>query len=522
MVRQIIERRIISRFVVNLAIAAALISTQSTSTVSTASSAPTVTVPGHVPAFTSRATRLSRLPADQQLSLTVALRPRSTTALTDAVALSQSRAPRRLTVDELGAAIGQSAMNIDALTSYFRAQGLSVEPVVPDRLSFRVSGRVSRLEPLFAIELANYEDSAGHLFFSTDRDPSLPADLASSVQAIYGLDDYPALRPFNQRVTNSNPAFYTPADMRTAYDVNPLYTVGFNGSGQTIGILGCYTFLDSDIAGFETSYGMPNASITRVKVDGGAITSDPEPTIDVEWSLAIAPNASIIYYGFSDVVNPGACSFSSLYDAVVRVGSDNQASIVSISFGACEDDFASFGYLQGMENQFQASAALGQSIFVSSGDSGATNPPDCPGLSVSYPASSAYVTATGGTSLYTTSNGTYLSESAWGSPTSCNGKPCGTGGGISHDIPEPSWQSAAPILSTNGFRGLSDIAWNSDPNTGNVLYLTGFGCNGLCCCFGGTSIAAPQWAGVAAIADQAGGTRLGQLAPLLYSPAARS
>jgi kumamolisin len=77
---------------------------------------------------------------------------------------------------------------------------------------------------------------------------------------------------------------------------------------------------------------------------------------------------------------------------------------------------------------------------------------------------------------------------------------------------------------TGGHRGISDVSWNADPQPGNVLYMTFQGyCTGLCSGgVGGTSVAAPQWAGLAALVDQAAGQRVGELAPILYSPAVLS
>ena len=495
-----------------------LVSSSSTSIATTASVASTVPVPGHVSAHTAKATMVSRLPADRVLGLTIALRPRSDHALADAVALSKSEAAKRLTVAELGASIGQPAVNITTITSYFRNGGLTVEPLAPDQLSFRVTGTVSDIQKALSVTLENYQDEAGRQFYSTDGDPTLPGDVASGVQAIYGLDNFPALNRMNQRVAGFAGA-YVPSDMRTAYDVNPLYTAGYNGNGETIGILGCDNFLNSDIQSFEDDFSMPHASITRVTIDDGATSSDPEPTIDLEWSLAIAPNASIIYYGFS---SGGSCSFQAMLDAMVRVVSDNTASVVSISLGACESDFQGSGFLSGLENEFQAASALGQSVFVSSGDNGAYTPCSTSSGSpmVSYPASSAFVTAVGGTSLTTHPNSSYAGETAWGSANGCsNGVgpiPCGSGEGVSQVVVEPPWQSAAPISLSGGHRGVADVSWNADPKTGYDLFITGGGCTGLCGGWGGTSIAAPQWAGLAALADQAAGKRFGLLGPILY------
>jgi kumamolisin len=448
----------------------------------------------------------------------VALRPRSATAIEEAAAVARTRANQPLTVDELGAAIGPISADIDAVTTFFRDRGFTVMPLAADHLTFQVRGSVAQTEQALGVTFGAYRDGGGQTYFSTSGDPTLPANLASTVQAIYGLDNYPALHPLHQIVQNG-PGFHTPSDMRQAYNVNPLYTAGLDGTGQTIGIIGCDSFLDSDIASFDQWFGLPNVSVNRVTVDDGAQTQGPETTLDLEWSQAIGPSAALLFYGFSTA---GNCSFGALLDTMSKVVSDNRAGIVNISLGACEDLYSSSGYLVPLENEFAAAAALGQGVFVASGDSGAYAPP-CPSNvpKVSYPASSAFVTAVGGTTLLASLNGTYQSESAWGSTTECNG-PCGTGGGISTAISEPAWQSSASILSTGGKRGVPDIAWNADPATGNYIFFTlsnAIGCTGKCGGVGGTSIASPQWAGLAALANQAAGKRVGQWAPLLYSKA---
>src|SRR5262249_4366700 len=140
-----------------------------------------------------------------------------------------------------------------------------------------------------------------------------------------------------------------------------------------------------------------------------------------------------------------------------------------------------------------------------------------PTVGVSYPASSAFVTAVGGSRLYVNSDGTYLNETAWGDTCSDGTTlvPCGTGGGKSGAIPEPTWQSGSivPLPSTGGKRGVPDVALDSDPLYGYQIYWTDSNgsCTGICSGFGGTSVATPEWAGFAAIANQYAKRRLGQL-----------
>jgi kumamolisin len=260
--------------------------------------------------------------------------------------------------------------------------------------------------------------------------------------------------------------------------------------------------------------------VTQIQVDKGVLDQQSETTLDLEWSHAIAPGAALRFYVASDA--NGACSFSGFYDAVNAVSADNIASIVSISLGACEQTYTASNLIGAMETEFGALAAQRQGVFVASGDQGAYCPDgsDNTILGVSYPASSAYVTAVGGTRLYLNSNSSYQSEIAWGD--ACSTGPCGTGGGISSAIAEPSWQSTAslPLPPTGGKRGVPDVALDADPEYGYEIYWTNpdAGCNGICSGFGGTSVGTPEWAGFAAIANQYAKTRLGQVAPILYSP----
>lgn len=462
-----------------------------------------VTLPGHVLKRLSQATRLGSLPPGQALTLTIALRPRAAAAL-NAAATHAGQPPggrgRWLSPRAVGQAYGQSTSNIDALAAYFKGYGLSVSPPAADQLSFQVHGTVAQIEQALAVSLDDYRDPHGKRFYATPRNPRLPGNLAPSVQAILGLNDYPALQPAGLFQARS-PGSYIPADMQKAYGVTPLYHGGFTGAGQTIGILGCDTFQLSDIRAFESLFDLPQAQISQTPIDGGPSSNQIETTLDLEWASAIAPDAALRYYGFD-------CSFQGLYDALATVASENVASIVSISLGACESA-AGDAVIQAVETQFEAIAAQGQSVFVASGDQGAYACGDST-LSVDYPASSAYVTAVGGTSLTLQSDGSYGSESAWGAESGdCNG-PCGSGGGVSAFIAKPAWQSQ---VNTTAYREVPDVAYNGDPATGNVVYFDGSLQSG----WGGTSIGAPQWAGIAALANQAAATRLGPLDPLLYS-----
>lgn len=503
------RRNALSRFArIGMGILVILLGVIPASGTVSASPPPPVTLPGHVLKNLARMSRLSAVAPDQPISLTIALRPTSSSLAQDAVAraaLVRQGKASWLSPRDVGRLYGQPQSAIDALAAYFAGFRLTASPPAPDHLSFKVSGTAAQVEQALGVTLDNYQDSKGHRFYATSRDPRLPANLAATVQAIFGLDNYPALKRLSAMAAGS-PGSYTPSDMQTAYNVTPLYNQGITGAGQTIAIIAIDTFQLSDVRTFESLYGLPQASISTVSVGNGAAGSQQETTMDLEWSNAIAKNVSLRVYEFD-------ASFQGFYDTISTTTSENVASVISISLGICEGTFSASSYLVASENALAVAAAQGQTVLVASGDSGAYECTDAYGnpiLSVSYPASSAYVTAVGGTALLINADGSYRSESAWGSTTECS-SPCGSGGGYSGIITRPSWQNN---VNANSYRALPDVSLNADPATGNNVYFQGTLQPG----WGGTSIAAPQWAGIAAIANQAAGRRLGLLNPILYSP----
>ncbi len=485
-----------------------------------ASDAPPVRLSGHVLGSLATARRLGALDANRQLTLTVALRPSSSTAVQNAVRQAAYRggpAQPPFQPTDVARVFGQPDANVAVVAQYFRSRGFQVASVRPDHLSFQMTGSVAEIEQALSVDLGSYADNQGHQFFATATDPALPANVAGYVQAIFGLDNYPVFRPLRSSETAPVPGQYRPIDLQTAYNVTPLDNQGWTGAGQTIGIIGCDAFLLSDIESFRQQFNLPSASVTTANVDGGPDGTDPETTLDLEWSGAIATGAALRLYGFPS--SGGGCSFQGIFDAVAQATTENVASVMSISLGGCEattpPDLGN-----ALENQFAVAVTQQIGIFVASGDQGAfTCPSNISGgfPTVSYPASSPNVVSVGGTSLQLTSASNYESEAAWGDL--CGGaQPCGGGGGYSVIFGEPPWQSQANIPDGTAARAVPDIALDADPATGYVIEdtMAGSGCSGRCG-VGGTSVASPEWAGLAAIANQAAGHRLGLLTPLLYS-----
>ncbi len=270
----------------------------------------------------------------------------------------------------------------------------------------------------------------------------------------------------------------SPARTRHAYGFDLLSN---QGAGQTIGIVDAYDDpnIESDLGVFNTTFGLPacttsNGCFRKVYAQGIKPNTNAgwalEISLDVEWAHAIAPQAKIL------LVEAASNSFTNLLQAV-DVAVQNGASVVSMSWGGGE--FSS-------ETSFDSAhfAVNGVTFTASSGDSG---------NGVEYPAASSDVVAVGGTTLNTDNSGNYISETAWN----------GSGGGQSAYEAEPLWQSNYPLPNdSKGARGVPDVAYDGDPNTGFAVYDTVryFGQRGWFQ-VGGTSAGAPQWAALFAIAN---------------------
>jgi subtilase family serine protease len=198
--------------------------------------------------------------------------------------------------------------------------------------------------------------------------------------------------------------------------------------------------------------------------------------------------------------------------------SDNRASIITTSWGDLEANYTP-SVLTAVHQAFQEAAAQGQTVFAASGDEGAydgTAGSRTKVLAVDYPASDPWVTAVGGTTLQS-NGGQYAGETAW-SDTSDPQNPGASGGGLSDIYARPDWQTGPGVSNqySNGKRQVPDVAADADLNTGYAVYTVGRSGSTGWTVIGGTSAAAPLWAGFAALLNGAMGKRVGFLNPALY------
>ncbi len=296
----------------------------------------------------------------------------------------------------------------------------------------------------------------------------------------------------------------TPAQVRAAYAVNQISFSGVtgDGAGQTIAIVDAFNdpTIQSDLRAFDGQFGLPDTTLTVVNQTGGTALprTDPEGpgdswaveiSLDVEWAHALAPAAKIV------LVEATSDSNANLMHAVDTARNYAGVSVVSISWGSTENSSAASN-----DGHFVTPAGhIGVTFVVSSGDNGAFDSGTST-RTVDYPASSPNVVAAGGTTLNVSSNGTYISEQGWGSGTSsfANG---GSGGGISVFESQPTYQHGV-VTQTSTKRAVPDVAFDADPDTGVAVYDSWDDPTAPWTVIGGTSLAAPSWANIIAVADQ--------------------
>lgn len=269
---------------------------------------------------------------------------------------------------------------------------------------------------------------------------------------------------------------YNPTQIRNAYGINNLSE---QGSGQTIAIVDAYgsPTIQSDLQTFDSQFGLAPANLTIAYPNGKPGTNGGwalETSMDVEWAHSIAPQAKIM------LVVAASSSLSDLLSAE-NYATNHGAQVVSNSWGAGE-----FSSESSYESYFNHS---GVTYTASSGDNG---------YGVEWPAASPHVVGVGGTTLNLTSSGSRLSASAWS----------GSGGGTSSYFYRPSYQNNWTSV-VGSSRGVPDIAFDADPNTGVAVYDTTRD-QGQSGWFqvGGTSLGAPSWAGLIALVDSGSSTPL--------------
>ena len=357
---------------------------------------------------------------------------------------------------------------------------------------------------------------------------------------------------------------FTPVGIQGSYDLPSLYKRHLDGSGKTIAIVDSFGYdqAAADLKTFSQAYGLPlmcgmpdvdctpdMAKFSTLSLGNHQVKAPPENSkspgqedsnawslevaLDIEYAHTTAPGANILLVTAPTAETLGVQGFPTMMNAEQYVVDHHLADVVSQSFGAAEDSFASKQSLLNLRHAFVSGTKQGITFLASSGDSGSTGSTKqpvgqggstLPTTQVGWPASDPLVTAVGGTNLCTDVL-TGQSVDSTRPPATCVDNPGqretgwnGSGGGYSRVFARPSYQDHLPDRSTAipaDARGVPDVSMDASCRTWVVVLDTapGFdGYYGVC----GTSAASPMFAGVVAIADQAAGHDLGQINDQLY------
>ncbi|HLX71366.1 MAG TPA: S53 family peptidase, partial [Verrucomicrobiae bacterium] len=476
---------------------------------------------GHVPPAVARLQPRGLMSRSEHLRLAIGLPLREQGALSNLFAAIYDPASPQfhhyLTPEQFTAQFGPSENDYRALQDFVTSHGLTVTATYPNRVALEVDGAVADIEKLLHVTMQVYDHPTEvRTFYAPDREPS--ADLAVPIQFIGGLDNFhvtrPLVRPMKSAASKSGGAVpndgsaadgsYIGSDFRNAYLPG---VTNLTGAGQIVGLMQYEGFFYSDITNYAKAAGIPVPPIVIVPVNGGITNiisgQTSEASLDIEMVMSMAPSATIYVYEDTLSLPPDWVAILS----------------AMVTNTACKQFSCSYAYgpkNPTAENLFIQLAMQGQSFFTASGDDDSYFTAHDVNF-VGFPSDSPHVTSVGGTTLTTAANGSYSSETVWNWDTPQSGGNSGSSGGYGTDTPMPNYQagiSNAANLASTTYRNVPDVALTAD----NVEVWFDNGTNDP---FGGTSCAAPLWAGfMANVSQQAvalGKPTAGFINPAVYS-----
>ena len=466
---------------------------------------------------------MGQLPANQIMDLDVVLPIRDQVGLDrflqEVYDPTSSSYRQFLTVSEFTARFGPTQADYDAVVLFAKMNGFTVTGGTRDGMEVQIRGPVSAVEAAFHVNMGSYQHPIeSRSFYAPDREPT--TDLPFSLWHISGLDNYSIPHPMlvkksdyaaahgidvgdvvGHATTGSGPsASFLGSDMRAAYYGGTALT----GAGQNLGL---FEYLGTDLADLTTYFKNTgqtnNVPVTVISTDGtstscvdtraGGNCDDTEQTLDMTQAIGMAPGLSslVMYVGSVDTAIISAMTTHNPLPTTI-----------GCSWGWTPADPST------LDPYFQKMAAQGQNFFAASGDSSTWSKSN-----EAWPADDAYVVSVGGTDLITASaGGPWKSETAW----------VDSGGGISPDsIAIPSWQQLSGVINSSN-KGSTTL--RNGPDLSANANFTFYTCADQKAClandYGGTSFAAPMWAGYIALVNQQlasqGKGTIGFLDPIIY------
>ncbi len=460
---------------------------------------------------------------------------------------------RWLTPDEFGKEFGAAEQDIGVVTGWLKSQGFQINSIAHNRRMIEFSGTAGQVAAAFHTEIHLF-DVNGETHYANIAEPSIPAALAPVVSGFVSLHNFPrrslhhiarlagaqrgGLSSADMTLANGGHAI-TPYDFATIYNLLPLWSSGIDGTSQTIAVVGRTNIAEGDVQQFRNYFGLPFQVANYIfnGNDPGLVSTSEviEAELDIEWSGAVAKNATVDFIISASTNTADGVDLSSLYAV-----DNNVAPVLSSSFGSCEtqspgDTF--YGQL------WQQAAAQGISVVVAAGDSGSagcdnptTTAPATGGFAVSGLASTPDNVAVGGTvfneggqdSTYWSSTNdshhasalSYIPEAGWNDSgtTGATTSILAGGGGVSSVFATPVWQTGLGVPAADPgnpgghHRYLPDISLSAakhDPYFlcawSSCAYVDANGQPGYYLVYG-TSVSAPAFAGIMALVNQSTGS----------------
>jgi hypothetical protein len=505
--------------------------------------------------------------------------------LDDQQSISSPNFHQWLTPQQFGAQFGPAPADVQTVTAWLQAQGFKINRVSAGMNVIEFDGTAGQVRNAFHTQMHRYVVN-GQERNANASDPQIPAALASVVAGTVSLHNFPAqshllkMGSFKHGTKTGSPLpLYTPngstdnfplvpADFGTIYNVTPLWTAGIDGTDQSLAIVGQSQIVVTDVQNFRALFGLSNnftsANIIVDGIDPGIVDGDEtESDLDVEWSGAVAKNATIKFVIAASTEVTGGTHLSALY-----IVDHNVAPVLSESYGVCEESLGTINN-QYYNALWEQAAAQGITVILSAGDGGSAGcddfnaqVPATQGLAVSGYASTPFNVAVGGTDFdqinkwqqfWSPTNDpvtfgsalSYIPEIPWNDScaqlglTGCGSSQVGGdltniiagSGGPSSLYSKPSWQSGAGVPQDNK-RDIPDVSlFASNGFTGSGYLICASDQGGFCqsgtqffsyLAIGGTSASAPAFAGIMALvnhsqAKQSLSSRQGNANYILYA-----
>ncbi len=389
-----------------------------------------------------------------------------------------------LTPEEFGAKYGPSDYDVQAVTNWLQNHGFRIDQVTKGRTFIEFSGTAAQVQTAFHTEIHHFVVN-GEAHVANTTDPQIPEALSPVVSGIVSLHNFfakpqhhflgdftrtkgsPSWTSLNPElasrpeylVPGTNPKFelVTPLDFAAIYNLTPLWNAGITGAGQTIAIAGRSDVSLSDVQTFRSSFGLPvNNPVFIVNgADPGVPSAGDkvENTLDVEWSGAVAKNATIKFVTTKSTTTSDGASASAIY-----IINNNVAKVMSFSYGNCELAYGTAGNAAN-NSLWQQAAAQGITAFVASGDQGSaacdgggTAPYGAgKGLAVSGASTTPYNVAVGGTDF----NWGNLSKTYWKTGAANTTTALGY-------IPEVPWNGTCASTSVDQLYGFTAAGYDTE------------------------------------------------------------